>query len=119
MPTVPGAEDVLLPEEHLGVFMRVGLVVAGEVKVDVRRLLAVEAEEGLERDVVPVHQHRRAALGAVFRRQVEAAAHLAVGEEFRMAAFRAAVVRRQRLTSDTPQSVAMTDEPTDPREPTR
>ena len=74
--------------------MRHGLVFAGEVEVDIGGLVALEAEEGLERDLVAVAPQRRAADGAVLFGQVDAAARLvAHGGEFGVFAVRAAVVR--------------------------
>ena len=95
-----GAVDVVLAEEDLCVLVGNGLIGTGEVQVDVRDLVAVEAEEYGERDVVAVLDQRRAADRADLVRQVVAAA---VGG----------------LTSVMPVIVAMKDEPTEPREPTR
>ena len=50
-------EDVLLAEEFLGIAVDVGLILAGEVQVDIRLLVAVKAQEGLEGDVVAFHDH--------------------------------------------------------------
>ena len=92
-----GLEDVGLAEQLFGVAVDVGLVLAGEVQVDIRLLVAVKAQEGLERDVVAVHEHPGAAVGAVFIRQVEAVVHAAVGDELAVSALGAAVVGRQTV----------------------
>ena len=54
--------------------MRLRLKIAGEVKVDIWLFIAMETEEGLERDIVAVTDKRFAADLAVLRRQVEARA---------------------------------------------
>ena len=90
-------EDVRFAEEFLGVAMDVGLILAGEVQIDIGFLIAVEAEEGLEGDVVAVHQHPGAAVGAVFIGQVEAVVHAAIGDELAVFALGAAVVGRQTV----------------------
>ena len=89
-----GLEHVGLAEQFLGVAVHIRLVLAGEVQVDIRFLIAIEAEEGLEGDVVAVHQHPGAALGAVFVRQVKAVVHAAVGDKLAVLALGAAVVGR-------------------------
>ena len=57
-------EHVLASEKCLGVFMSGGLILAREVEVDIGLLIAVEAEEGLKRDIVAVAVHRLAAIRA-------------------------------------------------------
>ncbi len=47
-------EHVALAEEDLGVGVGDGLIFAGEVQVDIRHLVAVEAQEHLKGDIVPV-----------------------------------------------------------------
>ncbi len=70
-----GAENVIRAEELFSIFMRLRLILPGEVEVDIRRfLIARKPEEGLERDIESVLPHERSALGAVFRRHVRAAA---------------------------------------------
>ena len=77
--------------------MDVGLIFAREIQVNIRLLVAVEAEEGLEGDVVAVHQHPGAARGAVLVGQVEAVLHAAVGDELAVPALGAAVMGRQTV----------------------
>ena len=90
-------EHIGFAEQLLGVAVHVGLVLAGKVQVDIRLLVAVEAEKGLEGDVVAVHQHPGAAVGAVFIRQVKAVIHAAVGDELAVLALGAAIVGRQAV----------------------
>ena len=92
-----GLEHVGLAEQFLSVAVHVGLVLAGEVQVDIRFLITVKAEEGLEGDVVAIHQHAGAAMRAVFIRQVKAVVHAAVGNELAVLALWAAVVGRQTV----------------------
>ena len=77
--------------------MDLALVFAGEVQVDIRLLVAVKAEEGLEGDVVAVHNKLGAAAGAGLVRQVKAVCHAAVGDELAVLAFGAQVVGRQAV----------------------
>ena len=91
------AVDVVLTEEDLCVLVGNGLIGTGEVQVDVRDLVAVEAEEYGERDVVAVLDERRAADRADLVRKIVATAVGAVGDEFAVLAVRAAPVRRQRV----------------------
>ncbi len=92
----PRAEDVVRAEEHLGVFVGLGLVLAREVQVDIGGLLvAGVAQESLERDVEAVAAHTRAAVGAVALGHIGAAAVGVVQNEIRAAALGADVVRRQ------------------------
>ena len=74
-PDRPGAEDVVRAEEHFGVLVGAGLVLAGEVQVDIRRLLvAGVAEEGFEGDVKAVTAQDRPAEGTALFRHIRAAA---------------------------------------------
>ena len=91
-----GAENMVGAEQRLGIFMRLGLIFAGEVEVNIGGLfVAWEAEEGLERDIEAVTVHARAAFGAVLFGHVRAAAVAAVGNELRVLALGADVVRRE------------------------
>ena len=90
-----GAEDVVGAKELLGVFVRTTLILAGEVQVDIRHLVASEAEEGLERDIEALLLHLRAALGADLVRHVGAAAVALAGLEVRVLTMRADIVRGQ------------------------
>ena len=67
-----GFKDVVLAEKLFRVLMHLGLYLAGEIQVDIRLFVAVEAEEGFKRYLMSVAVEFRAALGTFFRRQVEA-----------------------------------------------
>ena len=73
--------------------MRFGLIFAGKILVDIRRLIAVEAEEGFKRDIVTIAFHIGTAFRTIFRRQIEARSDSTVRDEFAMLAIRAGVVR--------------------------
>ena len=91
-----GAENMVGAEQRLGIFMRLGLIFAGEVEVNIGGLfVAWEAEEGLERDIEAVTVHARAAFGAVLFGHIRAATVAAVGDELRVLALGADVVRRE------------------------
>ena len=92
-----GLEHVGLAEQLFRVAVDVGLILAREVQVNIRLLVAVETKEGLERDVVAVHQHPGTAVGAVLVGQVEAVVHAAIGDELAVLALGAAVVGRQTV----------------------
>lgn len=89
--------DVVLAEEDFCILMRDRLVGTGEVEVDIRNFIAVEAEEDGKRDIVAIFDKRFAADRADFVGQIVAAAVRAVGDEFAVLAFWAAPVRRQRV----------------------
>ena len=72
-----------------------GLVFAGEVQVDVRHLVALEAQEGFKGNVEPVLHQGIAADGTLFVRQVHTDGVLGRHVEVRLAAGFAAVVGRQ------------------------
>ncbi|SCH49485.1 Uncharacterised protein [uncultured Faecalibacterium sp.] len=90
-------EHVGFAEQLLGIAVHIGLIFAGKIQVDIRLFIAVEAEEGLEGNIVAVHQHPGAAVGAVFIRQVKAVVHAAVGDELAVLALGAAIVGRQAV----------------------
>ena len=87
-------EHVLLAEQLLGVTVYVGLVHTGEVQVDIRLFVAIESKEGLEGDVVALHNHGVAADRAFFVRQVKAVHVDAVVDPFAVLTFRAQIVGR-------------------------
>ena len=96
-----GLEGLPFSENDFGVGVGLRLVFAREVQVDVRLLVALEAHEGLEGDVAAVFQKLRSALRTDLVRHVPAGVVLIgaglLGVEFRIAAVRAAVMRRQRI----------------------
>ena len=98
---------VVAAKKLLGILMRdalvghsrriIGINTAGEVQVDIRNLVAMEAKEDCERNIMAVTQHPRTAFRTFLRRQVEAAVHLIVQEELAVTAMRTAIVRLQRV----------------------
>ena len=74
--------------------MRLGLIFAGEVEIDIRNFIAAEAEEGFKRDIEPVLVKLRAALRTYGIWQVRAAGAVSRNIERGKLALRAAVVRR-------------------------
>ena len=88
------AEDMGLAEHLHTVGVRLGLIFAGEVEVDIRDLVAAEAEKRLKRDIEPVLVELRAALRAHRVRQVCAAGAVGRNLKRRELALRTAVVRR-------------------------
>ena len=90
-------EHVFLAEQFLGVAVDVGLIHAREVQVNIRLLVAVEAEEGLKRDVVALDDHRLAADRASLVGQVEAVKVYAVVDPLAVLAVGAQIVRRHRV----------------------
>jgi len=90
--------------EHVGaakhdfrIFLRLILVFAGKVQIDIRHFISAEAEKGFERNFVPVTIERCAASGAVFRRKVEAGTDRAVRKKFGIFAAGADIMRRKRI----------------------
>lgn len=90
-------EHVIAAEQRFGVFMRAGLVFTREVQIDIRRLIAVEAEEGFKRNLVAVPAERLPAHRAVFIRQIEAGTDRPIREKFVILALFADVMRFQRV----------------------
>ena len=84
-------------EELFGVLMRLGLVFAREVQVDIGHLVAAEAEERLKRDVETVLAQLHPAPGAHLVRHIRAAAEARAGVKVRILALRADIVRRERV----------------------
>ena len=68
-----------------------------EIKVDIGRFIAVEAEEGFKRDIVAVPYHLSAAVRAGFRCHIETAPVFALEEEFAVFALRAEIMRSERI----------------------
>ena len=50
----PGLESLPLSEYDLGVFMRLILIISRKIEVDIRFLVALETQEGLKRNVIPL-----------------------------------------------------------------
>ena len=74
-----------------------GLVFAGEVQVDIRHLVALEAKEGFKRNVEAVLDQRIAADRAFFVRQIHADGVLGRNVKIGLAAGFAAVMGRQGI----------------------
>ena len=92
-----GAEHVIRAEELFCVFVRLALIFAREVQVDIRHLVAAETEEGFKRNIEPILAQLRAALGAHLVRHIRAAAKARAGVKVRILALRADIVRRERI----------------------
>ena len=90
-------EHLGLAEHFDGVAVGAGLILAGEVQVDIRHLAAAVAQKRLKGDVKAVLFQPRAALGAVLVGHVCAAAVLGIGLELHVLAVGAVVVGRQRV----------------------
>ena len=74
-----------------------GLILAREVKVDIRRLVSVKSKERFKGDIVTFSYVFSAALGALFRRKVIARADRTVGYELAVFAVGSMIVGRQRV----------------------
>ena len=70
----PGLECMPFPEKHFRIFMGLGLIVPGEVQVDIRLLVSLESEECLEGDVKSGFHQRLAAYRAGLVRHIITAA---------------------------------------------
>ena len=102
-----GTANVIAAEKLLGVLVRyalvghggriIGIDTTGEVQINIRNLIAVEAQENRKRDIMTVAQHSGAAFGTILRRQVKAAVDLIVHKEFAVTAVRTAIMRFQRI----------------------
>ena len=97
----PGTEGLACAKDNLRIFMRLALVIAGKVQVDIRLLVAFKAQERFERNVKPFLFQGRAADGTVFIRHVTAGFsgvgfHL-VGVEIIVMTFLAIIMRRQGI----------------------
>ena len=84
-------------EEYAYVGMSSRLIFTGEVKVDIRLLVAVESEERLERNILTVRYQLFAAFGTVLRRQVITGTVLTRIIKFGIVTLGASVMRRQRV----------------------
>ncbi len=66
----PGPVSLAAAENHLRVFVRLTLIFAGKVQVDIRLLIPLKTEEGLERDIKSFLVKRRAALRTILIRHI-------------------------------------------------
>ena len=87
--------DVELAEEDFSVFVSLRLIFTAEVEVNIRHLVAVEAEEDRKRNIVSVLLHTSTALGAVFIFKVIAAVDCTVSNELTVSTFRTVPMRWQ------------------------
>ena len=94
-PDGPRPEHLGFAEHLNGVAVGPGLILAGEVQVDIRHLAAAKAQEGFEGNVEAVLFILGPAFRARLVRHVRAAAIGPVLDEFAVFALRAAVVGRQ------------------------
>ena len=92
-----GSEHVTFTENFFGKLVRHGLIVARKVKVDIRLFSASESKKCFKRNVVSVTYVIFAANRAFFRRKVKSAGNFAVFNKFKVLAFGASIVRRQRV----------------------
>jgi len=93
----PGAVHPVRTEEFLGELVSLGLVVPGEIEVDVGHLVSVKAHERFERDVESVSMHLRPAVGTILMRQVDAGSYAAVIKHLEAMTLGTNIVRRQRI----------------------
>ena len=84
---------MVVSEDLTGIPVDARLVFAREIQVDIRHLVALEAEEGLERNIETLLGERLAALGTDLVRQVDAAGVFLV--PLNVFIVRAQVVRRE------------------------
>ncbi len=97
----PCLEGLLVAEDYLRIRMRLRLVLAGEIQVDIRLLVALKAQERLKRNVKAGTHQLLSAVGAHLHRHVHAAfsgigLHL-LRFEIGIMAMLAVIVRRQRI----------------------
>ena len=97
-----GLEGFSGTEQHFRKLMGISLYVAGEVQVNIRGFVSLEAQEGFKRNIVSVPFQRGAAFRAVFLRQVEPGTDFPAFQKLIPLALGAAVVGRQRIDSGDP-----------------
>ena len=99
-------EGLSFSEQDLRVGMCLALILSRKIQVDIRLLVSLEAEEGLERDIESVLDERLSAYRAVLVRHVITGTVLIFLRDLRVkihiVAFWAAVVRRQRIDLGDP-----------------
>ena len=88
----PGLEHVVPAKEHLCEPVRAALLLAGEVQVNIRHLVPVKAQKGLEGDGMPVPVHGLPAVGAVLGGQIKARVIAAVCDKLAVPALGAHIV---------------------------
>ena len=85
------------PEHLLCETVRNGLIIAREIEVDIRSLIALKAEENLERDIIALLFELRSANGAFLIGKIDTAAGLGFEHEFTVLTVRAKIMRRKRV----------------------
>ena len=90
-------EHIFLTKKLLCISMRPRLILAREIKVNIRLLIAVKSKEGFKRNFVAVTLHRYMAIRTVLRRKVKARAVFSVQEKFAVLTFSAIIVRSKRI----------------------
>ncbi|MNV86207.1 hypothetical protein D3C71_1802190 [compost metagenome] len=92
-------EYIVRAKHRFGEVMGIGLVLSGEVKVDIGNLIPFKAQEGLERNILPFPFQITSAVRTSFVRQVKPARHTAVEEPLTVPAFGigANIMSRQRI----------------------
>ena len=63
---------MILAEQLFRITMSARLIFAGEVQINIRRLIAVKTQKRFKRNIMSVTVHLGAALGAVLGRQIKA-----------------------------------------------
>ena len=91
------AEYMVMPEQLAGVPVNGRLIFTGEVQVNIRHLIAIEAQERLKRNGKSLLIERFSALRAGLVRHICAAAKALIFVPFDVMAFRAQIMRRERI----------------------
>ena len=90
-------EHVILSEQFFSVAVRFGLILTAEVKVNIRNLVTLEAQEGFKRNFVTVLIHSCTAFRAILWRQIKSRTVTAVGDKFTVLTIWADIVRTKRI----------------------
>ena len=94
-------EGLLVAENDLGVGVGFGLVFSGEVEVDIRFLIPLEAQEGLERNIKTILVKLLSAVGALAAGHIDSALTLVFHDQRRVKigkmAVCAVIMRRQGI----------------------
>ena len=91
------AEYMVMPEQLAGVPVNGRLILTGEVQVNIRYFIAVEAQERLKRNGKSLLIERFSALRTGLVRHICAAAKALIFVPFDVMAFRAQIMRRERI----------------------
>ena len=88
---------MVMPEQLAGIPVNGRLIFTGEVQVNIRHLIAIEAQECLKRNGKSLLIERFSALRAGLVRHICAAAKALIFVPFDVMAFRAQIMRRERI----------------------